>query len=139
MPPESRMSGYVLAWIAVCITAAFLSLFQLPIIMIDFFANFWWLLLALLAGAFLIYEAYRTGVAEEREAEDTARLDALEHHCLMLCPPRQGDTFFVLKRDDNGGAIQMGSGGKNVRAAIDSALLAIAGESADAGKVVTEV
>lgn len=127
------MLGYVLAWCAVVLTALFLSLTPFWNTMIDLIKNFWPVLVLLLAALFILRDARRG----EREDSDTARLDAIRDHSLMVCPPKTGDHFLILQRGEGGTATVLGNGSPDLRDAIDSALLALA--SRKAGETVTEV
>lgn len=86
-----------------------------------------------IAAVVILRDALRTRHAQDQNANDMARIEAIQRFQLGIVP---GETFYVLQEEQGATAVnvrRIGVGGKTVREAIDSALLELTPPNRRAG------
>lgn len=86
-----------------------------------------------IAASIIVRDALRTRHARDQNANDMARIEAIQRFQLGIVP---GETFYVLQEEPGTTKVKVrriGVGGKTVREAIDSALLELTPPNRRAG------
>ena len=83
-----------------------------------------------IAAIIIVRDALRTRHARDQNANDMARIEAIQRFQLGIVP---GETFYALQEEQGMKVRRIGVGGKTVREAIDNALLELTPPNRRAG------